>query len=701
MSFKEIKIKSSYDSDDDDILTNFYIPVLANSVEYCRLTGFFSSSALAVAARGVQGLLKNDGKMQLIAGAILNKEDINAIKAGLEKPEEIIKRTAINDIDSIEDEFVRDHVMALGWLIAKQRLEIRIAIVQDKNGIPLDAKSILRYGIFHQKIGIFSDENGKKISFSGSVNETARAWTENIEEFKVFREWVEAEHKHFLSDYKKFNKYWNGESQRVKIIKIPRAIKERLIQMAPDNIEKLKLEPREKSSQITLRPWRHQEKAINALKKNSYCGIFKMATGTGKTYTALLCFKQYFKEVKKYRNRILIVIPQHNLVKQWVDDLREFCSTNDFVLSYHSKISERDKRDARKIWKFKLNDEDKFNIYLVITIGSIKNFKPFKEYIPDFIVGDEVHSYGTENNTRILKIYLGDVKYKLGLSATPERYYDPDGTERIINYFGQILYEYGIKEAQKDGVLSKYNYYPSLVELTSNEEEKIKELTSKIGKDIAIDFKNELSEKDNFLPTFAKYLMIQRARKIKKAENKLNALSKILKKNIGKLKQCIVYCEDNEQLDAVQGVFDDLKIESYVKYHSGVLNREEALSLFKKKNCNFILSMYCLDQGINIPSCESLILLSSSGNPKQYIQRRGRVLRNPINEIKPVVKIFDILAFPQKLEEIYKGLVMTQLVRAWEFISCSQSPEAKMSLDKILDAYKIYSEELDELIRRW
>lgn len=701
MSFGELSIKPSYDSDDDEILNDFYNPILANSVEYCRLAGFFSSTALAVAARGIRGLLNNDGKMKLVVGAILKKEDIDAIREGLEKPEEIIKRAAINDIDSIEEEFVRNHVMALGWLIAKQKLEIRIAIVNDKNGIPLDTESIHQHGIFHQKVGIFTDKNGKKISFSGSVNETARAWSENIEEFKVFREWVEAEREHFLSDFKKFNKYWNGESKRVKIIEAPKAIKERLIQMAPDNIEKLNLEPRKEVSKETVTSWAHQEKAINMLKNNSYCGIFKMATGTGKTYTALFCLEHYFREVKRNRNRILIIVPQHNLVKQWKEDMRKFISTNDLILAFDSKMPKKDRIDAHKIWKLKLNKDDNLNIYLIITIDSVRNFKPFKLYSPDFIIGDEVHSYGTQNRAITLKEHLLNVKYRLGLSATPERYYDPHGTKRILNYFGPIIYEYGIKEAQKDRILSKYNYYPFLVELTPQEEENVEKLTKKIRKEIAIDFKNELSEKENILSPSANWAMQKRAIIVKKAENKLNILRKILIENKEKLKQCIVYCEDTEQLDDVQRVFDDLKIDSYVKYHSEIKNREEALNLFKKKNCNFILSMHCLDQGVNIPSCESLILLSSSGNPREYIQRRGRVLRNPPNKIKPVVKIFDILAFPQNLKEVYRGLVMTQLVRAWEFINCSQSPEAKMKLENILNAYNIYSDELDKIIERW
>lgn len=342
MSFAELGIKSSYDSDDDDILNDFYNQVLANSVEYCRLAGFFTSSALAVAARGIHGLLKNDGKMKLVAGAVLKKEDIEAIKLGIEKPKEVINRAAINDLDSIEDEFVKDHVMALGWLIAKQKLEIRIAIVEDKNGIPLEAESILQHGIFHQKVGIFTDRDGRKISFSGSVNETARAWSENIEEFKVFREWVEAEREHFLSDYKKFNRYWNGESKRVKILDVPHAIKERLIQMAPKDIEKLDLEkwyPKPKESKkITL--FEHQKGAVESWVKNGMRGIFEMATGTGKTFAALGCLVRTSETHKKLA--VIITCPYQHLIQQWRREIEKFGINSKIIIADSSNPSWKD-----------------------------------------------------------------------------------------------------------------------------------------------------------------------------------------------------------------------------------------------------------------------------------------------------------------------------------------------------------------------
>ncbi|MGV9141432.1 MAG: DEAD/DEAH box helicase family protein [Promethearchaeota archaeon] len=701
MGFQSLKIKPSYDSDEDDALNEFYIPVLKECVDYKRLAGFFSSTSLAVAAKGIRGLIENNGKMKLLAGAYLSKEDVESIRKAQESPEEVIKDFIYRDLDSIENQLVKNHIMALGWLIANERLEIRVAIIKSLDGSILDAESIKKRGIFHQKVGILKDYEGKKISFSGSINETASAWKNNVEEFKVFRDWVEIENLHFQSDQNKFERYWNGNSRRFDVLEVPQAVKRRLIKMAPKDVYELKLEPDKLTTKKKIKPWPHQRKAIDALKNNSFKGIFKMATGTGKTYTALLSLQQYFEDKKKYKNRILIIVPQHALLEQWVEDLRKFIPREDFILHYDSKVNENSKREARKHWRYKFDKNDEFNIYLVISIDSVNNFKPFKEYIPDFVIGDEIHSYGTKKRLKILNEQLGEVMYRLGMSATPERFYDLEGTEGLLDYFGSIIFSYGIKRAQKDGVLSEYNYYPYLVKLTKEEEETINELTKKIGKEIAINFKKEISEKEDVLNSKIEKLLRERANKIKKSENKLNALRDILKDYNGKLKQCIVYCEDRGQLNKVKKIFDEMKIDSYIIYHSKVINREVALDIFKKENCNYILSIGCLDQGINIPSCESLILLSSSRNPRQYIQRRGRVLRNPPYKIKPIVKIFDILVFPQNIKEEYRGLIMNQLIRAWEFIRCSQSPEAKIGLNKVMKDYNIYSDELDKIIEEW
>jgi superfamily II DNA or RNA helicase len=691
-------VKPAYDSEDDDILREFYNPVLERSKEYCRLAGFFSSTALAVAARGIRGLIENNGKMKLIAGALLQKNDIDAIKRGSEDPSEVIERVGIEDLDSIEHKFVKDHVAALAWLVAEDRLDIRIAIVKDPDNQPIDGVHLLKRGIFHQKVGVFTDKHHKSISFSGSVNETATAWQHNIEEFKVFRNWTDAEVPHFESDRAKFHKYWSGHSKGVDVLEAPQAFQKQLVKLAPSDLSELEFEPK-RAPIKTPEPWDHQRTAIEKFENNSYRGILKMATGAGKTYNALFCLQKYFENVRRANNRILIIVPQHNLVDQWIEDIRDFASAEDFIYPYDSSKPEWVRSDARRAWG--RETEQNHNIYLVAVVNSVGNFKPFRRFPPDFVIGDEVHSYGTETRAKMLRDHLGPAECTLGLSATPERFYDDEGTERVLEYFGEIIYTYSIKDAQRDSILSNYNYYPYTVDLTLDEEAEIEELTKKIGRQTAADFRNELTENEVQRESMAFKLTMKRARIVKKASNKQGALRKILEEYGSGLKQCIVYCEDNDQLDDVQTVFDELGIDSYVKYHSKIKNREEALRLFKRKNCNYILSMHCLDQGVNIPSCESLILLSSSANPREYIQRRGRVLRNPPDTVKPIVKVFDVLAFPREAHEMFRGLVMTQLVRAWEFISCSQTPEASMKFDSVLDSYEIYDDELKEVIEGW
>jgi len=253
MSLRGIYVKRSYSSDSDDTLQEFYIPVLSNSVEYCRLAGFFSSTSLAIAARGILGLIKNDGVMKMVICPKLTKEDLNA--------------KMIDELEKLEDEFVRDHVYALGWLVAHKRLEIKVAIVHDEKGNLLSYDDIQSSGIFHQKVGILKDKEGNVVTFSGSLNETATGWSENVEEFKVFRNWIDAEKDYVDADIKKFESFWNGTSKRVRTINIPEAVKGKLITLAHMDMKNINLDRWyklyiHKRGKIELYP--HQKEAINA-----------------------------------------------------------------------------------------------------------------------------------------------------------------------------------------------------------------------------------------------------------------------------------------------------------------------------------------------------------------------------------------------------------------------------------------------------
>lgn len=429
------------------------------------------------------------------------------------------------DLKNIENEFVRDHIQALAWMVANGMLEIRVAFVLDDKGNPLDKESINGHRIFHQKVGILEDEYGNKLSFSGSDNESASGWRYHIEEFKVFRGWIDGQREYLGADIQKFENFWNGGSKRTITMSIPEAAKKELLHFAPQSLEELNIE-RWNESHLSgrsrpfnpkrLKPWNHQIRALEKLKQNNYSGILKMATGTGKTAIALFALEHYLKEKKRFGNCILILVPTKEIGKQWKEFLRSNTGSGDVVSRYDSSVSGDEKTDMARAWRGMLNDT-KTNLFQIITVQSLKNFEFYGNKI-DFLIGDEVHRYGTRERMEVIKKNVGNPENVLGISASPERYYDPEGTERIKAYFGSIIFEYGIEEAQKEKkapgretVLAQYYYYPYIVELTPKEEEKVLKYSKEIGRQIAMTYEEELSE-SNTLPESVKTSMNKRAK---------------------------------------------------------------------------------------------------------------------------------------------------------------------------------------------
>jgi len=713
MSLRDVKFQFVYDSDQDDILNDFYIPVLSKSVRYRRLAGTFSSRSLATAARGISKLITNGGIMQLIVGAELRPKDVEAIIRGKSK-DDVIAELMINDLKSIEDLFIKDHIKALAWMVANEKIEIKVAIAVDQLGVPLDSLTAFKGGIFHPKIGIFEDAHGNIVTFGGSINESMRGWLYNDEYFYVFPGWIQEYKKFNDHNIKKFEASWNDALQKYEVMDVPTAYRNELIKIAPKNSEDIELNKWSLQTSISglyhpfnpnnWTPWACQQRALDAFIENNYKGILKMATGTGKTACALFVIEYYLKHISRYGNKFLIIVPsgKDRIGGQWESFLRENASSNDFVFRYDSEISRSERKDIELLWK-KMR-YPRSNVYVISTIQSLDGF-PFSEVTPNFVIADEVHEYGTSIRMNIIKNRVGDVPYILGLSATPERFYDPVGTSNIINYFGEIIFNYSIKDAQneekrpgEETVLANYLYNLSIVRLTDREENRVMELTRQIGMNIEINDDPNLSDNTS-LSIDVERLLQRRARIIKTAHNKLNALNNLLRDKRSSLTKCIVYCEDTTQLNLVEEVFNIVGITSYVKYHYNIETRSKSLDLFKENDCNFILSINCLDQGVNIPDCQSLILLSSSTNPRQYIQRRGRVLRN--YKGKPLVHIYDIMAFPNEIRDGYKGLVMSQLLRAWEFIDASQSPEEQAKIIDLRRDYEITTEELNLKIKKW
>lgn len=224
MSFKDIILKSSYETEMDDLINDFYNPILSEAKRYDRIAGFFSSSSLAIAAQGIVGFLKGGEKMRLIVCPKLNPNDLEIIQIAEKNPQDYLDRYLINDLEDLEDFFEQQHVNALGWLLAKGILEIKVAFIYKEGKLSTDE------GIFHQKIGIVYDEEGNIVSFSGSINESANGWLNNIEEFKVFRSWKsEQKEEYMIPDIEKFNDFWEGKRKYVEIYSVPDSVKRKLL----------------------------------------------------------------------------------------------------------------------------------------------------------------------------------------------------------------------------------------------------------------------------------------------------------------------------------------------------------------------------------------------------------------------------------------------------------------------------------------
>jgi len=723
ISLKDIdsQIKPQYDSDSDNILEEFYIKVLSEAKYYRRVTGPFSSSILAGASKGISNFIKNDGKMQLICWATLSERDVEAIERGKKKPKKLIEEVSLNQLklEEIQDKLIEDHLKALSWMIANGNLDIKIGVKKDENGNYIHNIEE-NMGDFHPKSGILKDKEKNEICFTGSGNESISGWKYNIEHLHVFKSWKEVERPHFDPEKEKIENYWKDNAERVDIFSFPQALEEKLINysnLSKEEIIQLELERRarrsfrkkEKKSKSETKfnpnneePWDPQKEFIEEIEKSDYNGIVKMATGTGKTHMMLFCLEKYFNNKERFGNRILILVPEKEIGIQWKNFLDENSGKNDYVFPVPAKQSIEIKRAARRMWKNELNNK---NVFRIENIQNLHNFKTYGKS-PDFLIADEVHSYGTKNRMSTIKEKFSEAPYKLGLSATPSRYYDQEGTNRLFDFFGKIIVDYHIEKAQKEmkrpgkeTVLSDYLYYPFITNLTNEEQDRVEKLTNEIRKKAAIEFSKIQSEKEELLPKGVKIKLNQRARKIKKSENKLEMLSNILNERGDDLDQCIVYCEDGEQLEAVKEVFYQEGFDSVIRYDGEVDRREPTLELFRRNDVNFILAMKLLDQGVDIPDCESAILLSNSGNPREYIQRRGRVLRNKPD--KSTVKIFDVFVFPQKHEEKYRNLVFGRLLRAWEFIRCSNSSEKKVKFRKIRRSYDISEKELKKEINNW
>ena len=308
---KDINLKKTYSSENDNLLLDFYIPALKKSIHYKRITGFFSSTSLLLASQGIAHLFSYGGTYDLISGVLVEDKDYQAIVRGLKSAEEVIINNVDFNPEVFESELEKDHLKMLSWLISTNRLKIKIAV------LPNDG-----FGLFHEKVGIFEDKNGDKVSFSGSINESGAGWSGNIEEFKVFRGWVKGEVEYLEKDVTKFSDYWDNKIGSFSVVDLPEALEKKLLKIKPESekefdeiVKKIKSE---QSSGKKLYPF--QIEAILNWENNNCKGILEMATGTGKTFTSLGAVKSVYSRKNEYC--LIVAVPYKHLVTQWLKEIK-------------------------------------------------------------------------------------------------------------------------------------------------------------------------------------------------------------------------------------------------------------------------------------------------------------------------------------------------------------------------------------------
>lgn len=698
MGFRDLSLKKTYSSDTDDILNDFYIPALSECIEYDRIAGFFSSTSLAIAARGILGLIKNNGTMKLLVSPKLDEKDIKIIKDATENPQNYVERRMVEELEKLEDEFIRDHIFALGWMIANKRLEIKVAIVSDEDGQPLSFDEIQLQGVFHQKIGILKDIVGDILTFSGSINESASGWLKNIEEFKVFRKWIKEEKEYVEADILKFERFWNNKASRIIVMEVPEAVKRKLIEIAPKNIDEVYLQrwylkKGEKKKEIEFYP--HQKDAIQKWFNNDMKGIFEMATGLGKTFAALGCLK---KVMENYNKTIAVITcPSNHLIRQWINDIDEFGLTCEYIVADSSNPDWKDKLSDSLI-DIKIGIE---NNLIVLTTHATFHTDNFIKIIRSaneklFLIVDEVHGIGAPKRKRgLLDLY----HFRLGLSATPKRWFDLEGTETLFNYFGGTVFEFSLKDAVNTlnpatgkTYLVPYEYKPYFVELNKEELERYESVTKKIAKSYYS------SKTDNERKKWFSLLCVKRQEIIKNAIKKYDTFKKIIEEMGKNIKHCLVYCSP-EQINHVQNILNELNITQHKftlrekitpsEEYGGLSEREFLLQKFAEGTYQVLVAIRCLDEGVDVPAATTAIILMSSSNPREWIQRRGRVLRRFPGKEKAI--IYDVIVVPalswinnSSIEDLERKIFYKELIRYKEFAEIAVN-----SLECLNNIYKI------------
>lgn len=621
MTYQELEIKRSYVSvGQENIAKSFLTPALKCTKSYKRSVGFFSSSVLQPIVDGIVALARNNGQIQLIASPNLTEDDIQAISTGYAAREKVINASFTRDFMKEIEVFDDAKLQLLATLIARGTLDIKIAVTDT-------------LGIYHDKLGILEDFDGNVVVFYGSANSTLSGYQNNYEKIRVVKNWIPEEQASIVDEQKEFDSLWNGTNVFVKVYDYKESAKASILQM-------IKTRASATSTKVPIKLRDYQKEAIAAWVKNNYHGFYVMATGTGKTWTAIYSAKEL---LKTHSAMVVICAPYKHLVKQWAEDVEKAFGDAKIIM-VSSENPKWEQQISQEIIRKKYDTNAQTIIISTIASFKMSRFEKtlLKSNEDKLLIVDEAHRFTDRSEDMHIQF-----KYMLGLSATPFSGISAQRGKELMEFFGGQVFSLPIEEALERKFLVPYYYHPIYVHASEEDEEKFQYHTRRI----LSCFKNNTCINPDLLVKSLR----NRLRVISMAEEKQDQIDYIVSQ-VKENDHFVVYCGDGrlfdnntgEELRHIQSVKRVLSSHGYKpSQFTAQENMDERMQLvdaFNKGEISALAAIRCLDEGINIPSIKSALILSSNDDYREFVQRRGRILRT--YKGKEFAHIYDVVVLP-------------------------------------------------------
>lgn len=675
----DLAFQTSYHKGRDELAEDFYLPCMRRAAKYDRAVGYFRSTVFLIAWPALRDFVSRGGQMRVLCSQVLAEADISALDAGYAAQVDrgLAERLGAEVDDLLNDPVLREPARVLAALVARGTLDVKIAVL--RRGEDTQARG----RIFHDKLGIFEDEAGNRVIFKGSMNETwsGLAADGNLESVDVAASWMGARDLERASrEVEYFEALWADRYPGLSVRIFPAVARAELERSAdPDWEQTVARMVGERNSQPsdprgrTLKP--HQAEGLASWRANDRKGILAFATGSGKTFTAITAIRE---ALISENNVVVVVVPDQVLFAQWLAEI-EGTMQDLTVRILRAGAGNRTWRQNLRLWT-QPGDQPRVVLATVQTASSSDFLARTSRGPHLMLVADEVHRLGSPKHSALLDEGLFGAR--LGLSATPERAGDPTGTEALLKFFrGVVEPRYSLADAVRDGVLCRYFYRPHIVALTADEHNEWKLATVEVSRLYAqmrgAGAKVDLYER-------LQRVLLKRARIVKRASAKIPLAVRVLQESYRSGQRWIIYCDDMEQMTQVSAALDAAGF-SNLPFHSQMDGDRSSTLRWLDVRGGIVVAIKCLDEGVDIPSVTHALILASSKNPREYIQRRGRVLRR--HDGKALAYVHDAIVVPPRGDRDASSppdpVTAGELARAVQFAQHADNPASASDLQQI------------------